>query len=52
MPHGGQNIAKVGSGELRDIEDCILVTEADYSTASDLFEKGEIENSDQIACVV
>ena len=43
MPHGGQNIAKVGSGELRDIEDCILVTEADYSTASDLFEKGEIE---------
>ena len=53
MPHGRQNIAKVGSGELRDIEDCILVTEADYSTASDLFEKGEIEEiRDQIACVV
>ena len=43
MPHGGQNIAKFGSGELPDIEDCILVTEADYSTASDLFEKGQIE---------
>ena len=27
MPHGGQNIAKFGSGELPDIEDCILVTE-------------------------
>ena len=37
--HMGANIGKFGSGELPDIEDCILVTEADYSTASDLFEK-------------